>query len=119
MANYYRKFIKDFSKIVGPLSDLLIKDNKKFTWNPKFQEVFDALKKALTSSGMLRYLDFEKEFKAHIDASRSAIGGVLMQEGRPIAFESKKLKSSKLRWPIHEELFAVVHCLKVWRHYLR
>ena len=114
LANYYRKFIKDFSMITGPLSDLLTKDNKKFIWNPKCQEAFDALKKALTSSGVLRYPDFEKEFEVHTDVSGFVIGGVLMQDGHPIAFESKKLTDSQLRWPTHEkELFAVVHCLKV------
>ena len=55
----------------------------------------------------------------HTDASGFAIGGVSMQEGRPIAYESRKLTGSQLRWPTHKkELFAVVHCLKTWRHYL-
>lgn len=55
----------------------------------------------------------------HTDASGFAIGRVLMQKGRPIAYESRKLTGSQLRWPTYEkELFAVVHCLEVWRHYL-
>lgn len=67
----------------------------------------------------MRYPDFGKDFEVHMDASRFTIGGVLMQEGRPIAYESRKLTGSQLRWPTHEkELFAIVHCLKVWRHYL-
>ena len=54
-----------------------------------------------------------------MDASDFAIGGVLMQDGRPIVYESKKLNGYQRRWPTHEKgLFAVVHCLKTWQHYL-
>ena len=55
----------------------------------------------------------------HNDASDFVIGGVVMQEGRPVAFKSKKLSNIERRWPTHEkEMWAVVHCLKLWQHYL-
>ena len=58
-------------------------------------------------------------FEVHTDASGFAIGGVLMQDGHPEAYESRKLTDSQLRWPTHEkELYAVVHCLKSCRHYV-
>ena len=48
-----------------------------------------------------------------------AIGGVLMQDGHPVTSGSRKLTGSQLRWLTHEnQLYAVVHCLKSWRHYV-
>jgi len=68
---------------------------------------------------VLRHSDFKNKFKVHTDASGFAITGIFMQERRSIAFDNKKPTSSQLKWSIHEKkLFAVVHCLKVWRHYL-
>lgn len=55
----------------------------------------------------------------HIDANGFGIGGVLMQDGNSVAYKSHKLTDSQLRWPIHEKkLYAIVHCLKAWRHYV-
>ncbi|CAA2959042.1 Hypothetical predicted protein [Olea europaea subsp. europaea] len=63
--------------------------------------------------------DMTKPFEVHTDASDFALGGVLMQEGRPVAYESQKLNQTERRYWTHEnELLAVVYCLKGWRHYL-
>jgi hypothetical protein len=63
--------------------------------------------------------DFDKDFEIHSDASDFAIGGVLVQDGRPVAFESKKLSEMERRWPTHEkEMWVVIHCLKTWSHYI-
>jgi len=63
--------------------------------------------------------DFNKDFEIHFDASDFAIGGVLVQDGRPVAFESKKLSETERRWPTHEkEMWAVIHCFKTWGHYI-
>ena len=63
--------------------------------------------------------DFSKPFEVHTDASDFAIGDVLMQEGHPIAYESRKLNEAEQRYSAHEkEMTAVVHCLRTWRHYL-
>ncbi len=68
---------------------------------------------------VLKLPDFDKDFEIHFDAFDFAIGGVLVQEGKPMAFESKKLSEMKRRWPIHEkEMWAMIHCLKTWGHYI-
>ena len=118
LANYYHRFIRDFSKIARPLSDLLKKGASQ-EWDEPCHQAFEELKSKLSSPPMLKFPKFDKPFEVHTDASDFAIGGVLMQDGRPIAYESKKLDGCQRKWPTHEkELFAVVHCLKTWQHYL-
>lgn len=68
---------------------------------------------------MLKLPDFTQPFEVHRDASNSAIGGVLVQEGHPVAFESRRLNDAERRYSVHKrEMLAVVHCLRVWRVYL-
>ena len=68
---------------------------------------------------MLKFPKFKKPFEVHTEASDFAIRKVLMQEGWTLAFESKKLSDFERRWPTHEkEMWVVVHCLKLWQHYL-
>ncbi|KAL0370774.1 UNVERIFIED_CONTAM: Transposon Ty3-G Gag-Pol polyprotein [Sesamum angustifolium] len=63
--------------------------------------------------------EMSKPFTVETDASDYALGGVLMQDGHPVAFESRKLKDVERRYSMHEkELLVVVHCLRLWRHYL-
>ncbi|KAL0295731.1 UNVERIFIED_CONTAM: hypothetical protein Scaly_3090700 [Sesamum calycinum] len=63
--------------------------------------------------------DMSKPFTVETDASDFALGGLLLQDGHPVAFESRKLKDIEWRYSVHEkELLAVVHCLRLWRHYL-
>lgn len=68
---------------------------------------------------VLRMPDFSVPFEVHTNALYRAIGGVLVQEGHSVAFESWKLKDCELRYSVHDkEMTAVVHCLEIWRHYL-
>ncbi|KAK9113309.1 hypothetical protein Syun_020106 [Stephania yunnanensis] len=63
--------------------------------------------------------NFDLPFEVHADASDRALGAVLVQDGHPIAFESRKLKDAEQRYPAHEkEMLAVIHALQLWRHYL-
>ncbi|KAL0374988.1 UNVERIFIED_CONTAM: Transposon Tf2-11 polyprotein [Sesamum radiatum] len=71
----------------------------------------------MVTNPVLALPDMSKPFMVESDASNFALGGVLMQNGHPVAFESKKLKDVERRYSVHEkELLAVVHCLR--RHYL-
>ncbi len=68
---------------------------------------------------MLKLPDFDKDFEIHFDASNFVIGGVLVQDGRPMAFENNKLNETERRWPMHEkEMSIMIHCLKTWGHYI-
>jgi len=91
LANYYRKFIKDYSKKVVPLTDLLKKD-QPWSWTEKQQAAFEKLKTAISTEPVLKLPNFDVPFEVHTDASSKAVGGVLVQEGHPVAFESWKLK---------------------------
>ncbi|WVZ80247.1 LOW QUALITY PROTEIN: hypothetical protein U9M48_027739 [Paspalum notatum var. saurae] len=118
LAGYYRRFIKDFSKIAKPMTALTQK-NAKFAWSPKCEEAFGTLKKLLTSTPVLAQSDITKPFDVYCDASDSGLGCVLMQEGRVIAYASCQLRKHEVNYPTHDlELLAVVYALKKWRHYL-
>ncbi|XP_060216861.1 uncharacterized protein LOC132644288 [Lycium barbarum] len=118
LANYYRRFILGYSAIAAPLTDML-KKGREWKWTPLCQEAFEGLKGAIVKEPILALPDFTKVFEVHTDASDFAIGGVLMQEGHPIAFESRKLNDAERRYTVQEkEVTAVVHCLRTWRHYL-
>ncbi|KAK1682626.1 hypothetical protein QYE76_043474 [Lolium multiflorum] len=97
LAGFYRRFVPNFSTIAAPLNDLT-KKGVVFEWGAAQDHAFDELKRLLTSAPLLALPDFNKQFEIECDASGIGIGGVLMQEGRPIAYFSE--------------------VLEVWQHYL-
>jgi hypothetical protein len=118
LAGYYQRFIENFSKIAKPLTSLLEK-GVDFSWTDEHQMAFEELKKRLTTAPVLTLPDQSKRFIVYCDASRDGLGCVLMQEGRVIAYASRQLRRHELNYPTHDlELAAVVHALKIWRHYL-
>ncbi|GMI83616.1 hypothetical protein HRI_002030900 [Hibiscus trionum] len=118
LANYYRKFVQGYSAVATPLTELL-KNDKVWEWSPSCQEAFERLKQAMVSEPVLALPDHSKQFVIHTDASDYVIGGVLMQEGHPIAFGSRKLNNIERRYTVQEkEMTAVIHCLRTWRHYI-
>jgi hypothetical protein len=118
LASYYRRFIPDFSKLVKPITSLL-KNDTKFNWSSRCNEAFEQLKVLLTTAPVLAQPDIEKPFDVYCDASGSGLGCVLMQGGQVIAYASRQLRRHEEHYPTHDlELAAVVHALKIWRHYL-
>jgi hypothetical protein len=97
----------------------LLEKDVKFKWSQECEDAFLTLKKLLTTTPVLAQPDIKKPFYAYCDASSTGIGGVLMQDGHVIAYASRQLRCHEEHYPTHDlELFAVIHALKVWRHYL-
>jgi hypothetical protein len=118
LARYYRRFVEGFSKIANPITKLQ-KKNKKFVWTEKCAEAFRRLKALLTTTPILKVPDIDADFLVCTDASKEGLGGVLMQDGRVIAYISRKLRRHEENYATHDlELLAIVYALKVWRHYL-
>jgi len=123
LANFYRKFIKNFSEIAAPLTDGTknASQTRPIIWNEAMSFAFDALKNALVSAPCLALPDPDGEFEVITDASEDAkaVGAVLMQSGHPIAFESAKLNPHQLNYSVHDkEMFAIIHALRKWRAFL-
>jgi hypothetical protein len=122
-ANFYRKFIKNYSKVILPLTELTQK-NQSFLWTTSASNAFDKLKQAFTSAPILIHVDLEKPFFIEADASDYALGSILSQIGdddkaHPIAFHSRKFEPAEINYEIHDkELLAIVDSFEQWRHFL-
>ncbi|GBG86813.1 hypothetical protein CBR_g42096 [Chara braunii] len=122
MTGYYRTFVKNYSVVAAPLTDLTRLDTP-WEWTDKCETAFRHLKHALTHYEVLKLPDPDKPFIVTTDASQYGIGAVLaQQEGpklRPVEYMSKKMSSQKLAKSTYEkELYAVYKALTHWRHYL-
>jgi hypothetical protein len=88
-------------------------------WSPECEDSFQQLKQLLTNAPVLKIADPEKDFLVCTDACKEGLGGVLMQEGQVVCYESQKLNEHEKKYATHDlELAAIVHALKMWRHYL-
>ncbi|GBG92123.1 hypothetical protein CBR_g54423 [Chara braunii] len=122
MTGYYRTFVKNYSVVAAPLTDLTRLDTP-WEWTEECKAAFRHLKHALTHYEVLKLPDPDKPFIVTTDASQYGIGAVLaQQEGpklRPIEYMSKKMPSQKFAKSTYEkELYAVFKALTHWRHYL-
>ena len=118
MASFYRRFIKDFSTIATPLTEV-IKKMVGFKWGIEQEDAFKLLKDKLCTVPLLVLPDISKTFEIECDASGIGIGVVLMQERRLIAYFSEKLNGVALKYPTYvKELYALVRALQTWQHYL-
>nr|XP_004515974.1 uncharacterized protein LOC101489513 [Cicer arietinum] len=118
LAGYYRRFIEGFSKLALPLTKLTRK-GELFVWDTHRENSFQELKKRLSSAPILVLSDLSEPFIIYCDAYGSGLGGVLMQDGKVVAYASRKLKIHERNYPTHDlELATVVFVLRMWRHYL-
>jgi Reverse transcriptase (RNA-dependent DNA polymerase)/RNase H-like domain found in reverse transcriptase/Integrase zinc binding domain/Chromo (CHRromatin Organisation MOdifier) domain/gag-polyprotein putative aspartyl protease len=120
LANYFRKFIARYSIIAAPLTSLT-SSKRPWTWGEREQQAFDRIKTALTSAPVLALPDVSKTFQIEVisDASDVGVGAILLQDGRPIAYFSKKLNDAERNYSTTEkELAGVMYALKEWRCYL-
>ena len=118
LTGYYRRFIEGFSKLALPLTKLTRKGHV-FVWDAQCESSFRTLKERLTTASVLVLPDPSEPFVVYCDASKLGLGGVLMQDGKVVAYASRQLRIRERNYPTHDlELAAVVFVLKIWRHYL-
>ncbi|RFU29059.1 hypothetical protein B7463_g7277, partial [Scytalidium lignicola] len=125
LANYYRRFVKDYSKISAPLTELTKKD-QAYQWNDSAKEAFQSIKDAFVKGSFLGIFDPEKGIRIETDASDVALGAVLSQSQQigkrhyriPLAFWSRKLNAAERNYQTSDkEMLAIVEALKHWRVY--
>jgi hypothetical protein len=110
--------MRDFSIITTPLNDLM-KNGVPFYWGAAQEHSFNTLIDKLTHAPLLQLPNFGKTFEFECDASGIGIGDVLLQEGKPIAYFSEKLSGPSLNYSMYDKkLYALVHVLETWQHYL-
>lgn len=118
ITGWYRTFLRVYALRATLLTNL-IKKGSKINWTSYHQASFDKLKSHVTTTPCIKLPNFSQPFKVVTNASGIAIGGVLVQDKRPVAFTSRKLQVHEKNYPTHDlELLAVIHALKLWRHYL-
>lgn len=117
LTGYYRKFVKGYTSIVSPLTDLL--KQECFVWNNSATGAFNKLKHVMAHLPVLRLPNFTEPFYVETYASGTAIGAVLLQQGYPLAYFSRKL-CPKLQKPFAyiRELYAITSAVGKWRQYL-
>ncbi len=143
LANFFRRFIKGFGAMAAPLTALLRQPKKgkggvaktkpvklPADWTPRCDEAFQQIKDALTSAPVLRLPDMTPKpggkvgellhpFTVVADACKQGVGAVLLQQGHPVAFESRQFTSTERNYHTGEqELLALVFALEKFRHYV-
>ena len=117
LANYYRRFIKDFAKI-AVLLYILVRKEQKWKWKKEQEEAFGKLKAVFTTEPVLAIPDIDREMRVEVDASDYATGRVLStkcedRKWRPVAFISKLFNTTEQNYKIHnKEILAVIRCLE-------
>jgi hypothetical protein len=123
LANFYRRFIKDFSMIATPLHKLTRKD-QPWEWKEEQQIAFDILKKKFTKKPILTMVDTTQKLRVESDASDYATGAVLSMEcedgkWHPCAYLSKGMNDVERNYDVHDkEMLGIMRALEAWRHYL-
>eukprot|EP00983_Pelagomonas_calceolata_P044192 1139199-Pelagomonas_calceolata.AAC.3 len=122
LANYFRRFVPHYSSIVAPLTSITGRKAATFNWlhwGPAGKHAFEKIKHALTHAPVLAIPDLNAPFQVYTDAYLLGTGGVLMQNGRVVAYISAKYSSADFNYITGEqELLALYHALKAWRCYL-
>ena len=124
LLQFFRRFIKDFSKLAAPLTNLTKKGEGIQKWDNECDKAFEYLKKAITTAPILIAPDWKKPFRCHIDASSAAVGGTLTQldesgHDKVIAFFSKKLSLTEQNYTTNDrELLGLIYFLQRFRCYL-
>jgi hypothetical protein len=119
LVNYFRKFIEHYSEIAVPLTNLT-KKSHPWVWTGRCQDAFELLKQKLIEAPLLRTPNESLSYEVATDASDLGFGRVLLQEGHPVAFESRKLNDAELNYQTQKKkcslLFMLCVCsVAIWK----
>ncbi len=124
-ANFYRRFIRGFSSIAAPLTNMTKKGSRRLQWTAEAHKAFDQLKRQFTTAPILHHPDPNSPFVVEVDASNVGIGAILSQRQGdpaklyPCAYYSRKLTSTERNYDVGDrELLAIKSALEEWRHWL-
>ncbi len=124
-ANFYRRFIRGFSSITAPLTDMTKKGLHRLQWTTVAHRAFDQLKHQFTTAPILHHPDPNSPFVVEVDASNIGIGVILTQRQGvpaklyPFAYYSWKLTPTERNYDVGDrELLAIKAALEEWRHWL-
>ncbi|KAK3536173.1 hypothetical protein QTP70_032726 [Hemibagrus guttatus] len=124
-ANFYRRFIRNYSSVAGPLMSLLRGKPKRLAWTDQARAAFQQLMNCFTTAPILRHPDPDLPFMVEVDASSSGLGAVLSQHHgepgklHPCAFYSRKLLAAEANYDVgNRELLSIKTALEEWRHWL-
>ncbi|KAK3556910.1 hypothetical protein QTP70_022409 [Hemibagrus guttatus] len=124
-ANFYRRFIRNYSSVAGPLTSLLRGKPKRLVWTDQARAAFPQLKECFTSAPILRHPDPDLPFVLEVDASSSGLRAVLSQRHgkpgklHPCAYYARKLTAAEANYDVgNRELLAIKAALEEWRHWL-
>ncbi|KAK3566613.1 hypothetical protein QTP86_001494 [Hemibagrus guttatus] len=122
-ANFYRRFIRNYSSVAGPLTSLLKGKHRRLVWTDQAQAAFRQLKDCFTTAPILHHPDPDLHFVVEVDASSSGIGAVLSQRHgepgklHPCAFYSRKLTAAETNYDVgNRKLLSIKAALEEWRH---
>ena len=119
-ANFYRRFIDDFSEIVAPMVALTRKD-VPFRFDLTCRQAFDRLKNSFASAPILRHFDPDLPIVIEADASDHVTAGIISQQDaegilKPVAYFSKRMNPAECNYEIYDkELLAIIRCFEQWR----
>jgi hypothetical protein len=109
LAIFYKNFIRNFSGISAPMMDIVNKRHKYFHWTKEAEKSSKLLKEKINGQPVMVLLYFSKTFQVRCDASGFAIGVVLSQDNRPIAYFSEKMNDAKRNYSTYDKEFYAIY----------